>query len=159
MTTPTSSFSNTPSLATNGDQSPQKPAERLHAFQVAHSLGASFRYAGQGIYYALCTQRNFRIHALATILVIGLGIALRLPSVNIAVLGLTCGAVMALELINTALEAVVDLTVEQNYHELAKIAKDCAAAAVFVAALTAVLVGLCLLAPPLFTVLRLYFAA
>lgn len=56
---------------------------------------------------------------------------------------------MALELINTALEAVVDLTVEQSYHELAKIAKDCAAGAVLIAALTAVLVGGCLLLPPL----------
>ena len=131
---------------------------RLEAFQVAHNLGASFLYAGQGIFYALRTQRNFRIHAIATVLVIGVGLALRLPSVHVAVLGLTCGAVMALELINTALEAVVDLTVKQNYYELAKIAKDCAAAAVFVAALTAILVGICLIAPPLFTVLQPYLA-
>jgi diacylglycerol kinase (ATP) len=159
MTTPTS-LSNAPSLSTNGDQgNPKQSPERLHAFQVAHSLGASFRYAGQGIFYALRTQRNFRIHALVTVVVISLGIALQLPSVNIAVLGLTCGAVMALELVNTALEAVVDLTVKQTYHELAKIAKDCAAAAVFVASLTAILVGICLLAPPLFTVLSPYFSA
>ena len=102
------------------------------------------------------TQRNFRIHAIATVLVISTGIALQLPSIHIAVLGLTCGAVMALELINTALEAVVDLTVKQSYHELAKIAKDCAAAAVFVAALTAILVGICLIAPPLLAALQPY---
>ena len=133
-----------------------KLTERVEAFQVAHSLGSSFLYASQGIVYALRTQRNFRIHTLATVLVVGTGITLALPSLHIAVLALTCGAVMALELINTALEAVVDLTVKQNYHELAKIAKDCAAAAVFVAALTAIVVGGCLLAPPLWAILQPY---
>lgn len=147
------------SSSASPDAPPVKSSERIEAFQVAHNLVSSFLYAGQGIFYALRTQRNFRIHTLATGLVIGAGIALDLPNDHIAVLGLTCGAVMALELINTALEAVVDLTVKQNYHELAKIAKDCAAGAVFVAALTAILVGLCLLAPPLFTVLEPYFSS
>ncbi|MFM7440360.1 MAG: diacylglycerol kinase, partial [Snowella sp.] len=49
---------------------------------------------------------------------------------------------------NTALESVVDLTVGQSYHELAKITKDCAAGAVFIAAIAAVIVGSCLLVPP-----------
>ncbi len=129
---------------------------RPPAFQVAHNLAASFLYAWQGIYYALRTQRNFRIHALVTSVVITLGVVLALPRIDIAVLSLTCGAVMALELINTALEAVVDLTVEQNFHELAKIAKDCAAGAVFIAAITAVCVGACLLFPPLWQVLYPY---
>ncbi|MEM7649710.1 MAG: diacylglycerol kinase family protein [Cyanobacteria bacterium P01_A01_bin.70] len=153
MPTPSSISDSTP---VNGNRDTVASPERVHAFQVAHNLGSSFLYAWQGIYYALRTQRNFRIHALATGAVISLGIVLQLPSVNIAVLGLTCGAVMALELINTALEAVVDLTVKQSYHELAKIAKDCAAGAVFVAALTAILVGICLLAPPLLVALQPY---
>ena len=133
--------------------------ERQYAWQVAHNLGASFRYAGQGIFYALRTQRNFRIHVLATTVVISAGFALHLPAVHVAVLALTCGAVMTLELVNTALEAVVDLTVQQTYHELAKIAKDCAAAAVLISALMAVLVGGCLIFPPLFTTLRPFFLA
>lgn len=132
----------------NPPESPPSP-ERPQAWQVASNLGASFRYAGQGIYYALRTQRNFRIHSLATGLVVTTGLVLRLPAVHIAVLSLTCGLVMTLELLNTALEAVVDLTVQQTYHELAKIAKDCAAGAVLTAALMAVVVGSCLLLPPL----------
>ena len=56
---------------------------------------------------------------------------------------------MVLELLNTALESVVDLTVGQSYHELAKIAKDCAAGAVLVSAIAAVIVASCLLVPPL----------
>lgn len=151
MTTPTP-VSNLPSGSSSSEE--RSPLDRSHSWQVAHNLGASFRYAGQGIFYALRTQRNFRIHVVASIAVITTGFALQLPSVHIAVIGLTCGAVMALELINTALEAVVDLTVQQTYHDLAKIAKDCAAGAVLVAALMAILVGGCLILPPLVTALH-----
>jgi diacylglycerol kinase (ATP) len=138
------------------ERTTERSLERSEAFQVSHNLFSSFAYAAQGILYGLRTQRNFRIHTVVTVLVISVGIALHLPTVNIAVLALTCGAVMALELINTALEAVVDLTVKQSYHELAKIAKDCAAGAVFVAALTAVIVAVCIIAPSLLTVVQPY---
>jgi diacylglycerol kinase (ATP) len=73
---------------------------------------------------------------------------LQLAPVSLAILALTSAFVMVLELLNTALESVVDLTVGQSYHELAKIAKDCAAGAVFIAAIAAVIVGSCLLVPP-----------
>ncbi|MGF1521751.1 MAG: diacylglycerol kinase [Leptolyngbyaceae cyanobacterium] len=157
MPTPTSA-PNSSSLSSTPEVTPVS-SEREYAWKVAHNLGASFRYASQGIFYAFRTQRNFRIHVLATIAVIGTGFALRLPAVHIAVLGLTCSAVMTLELINTALEAVVDLTVQQTYHELAKIAKDCAAAAVLISALMAIMVGGCLIFPPLFTVISPFFAS
>jgi diacylglycerol kinase (ATP) len=62
---------------------------------------------------------------------------------------MTSAIVMVLELINTAIESVVDLTVKQSYHELAKIAKDCAAGAVLVSAIAAVLVAAFILLPPL----------
>ncbi len=154
MPTPTP-LSESASLPSDREPTVTVP-ERLYAWKVATNLGASFRYAAQGIYYAFVTQRNFRIHALVTIVVISAGVVLSLPRVEIAVLGLTCGAVMTLELINTALEAVVDLTVKQTYHDLAKIAKDCAAGAVLVAALIAILVGGCLLLPPFFASLGLF---
>jgi diacylglycerol kinase (ATP) len=67
-----------------------------------------------------------------------------------AVIGLTIALVLAMELINTAIESVVDLLVKQSYHELAKIAKDCAAGAVLVAALASVFVAGLLLLPPLY---------
>ena len=54
-----------------------------------------------------------------------------------------------MELLNTAIESLVDLTVKQTYHELAKIAKDCAAGAVLVSALVSLMVGLFILVPPL----------
>lgn len=125
-------------------------SRREYAWQVASNLLISFRYAWAGLSYAFQTQRNFRIHSILTFVVIGLGLFLQLPAVEMAILGLTIGAVLATELLNTALESVVDLTVKQTYHELAKIAKDCAAGAVLVSALTAIFSGGILLLPPLF---------
>lgn len=119
------------------------------SWQVAPSLLISFKYAWAGASYAFQTQRNFRIHVIVGSLAIGLGIFLHLSAVEMSVIGLTIGAVLAMELLNTALESVVDLTVKQSYHDLAKIAKDCAAAAVLVSAIAAVIVAGTLLLPKL----------
>lgn len=129
-----------PSIVTN---------ERRLAWQVASNLFVSFKYAWAGIVYSFQTQRNFRIHVSVGTLAIALGFFLHLQPVEIAVIGITSGLVLALELLNTALESLVDLTVKQTYHELAKIAKDCAAGAVLVSALVALLVAGILLLPPL----------
>lgn len=119
------------------------------SWQVAPSLLTSFRYAWAGISYAFQTQRNFRIHTFLGLFAIGLGLFLQVSAAEIAVIGLTIGAVLAMELLNTAIESVVDLTVKQTYHELAKIAKDCSAAAVLISALAAVGVAGSLLLPKL----------
>nr|WP_051039920.1 diacylglycerol kinase family protein [Synechococcus sp. PCC 7336] len=125
------------------------PLRRTKAWQVADSLLDSFRYAGMGFWYACRTQRNFRIHLCVSAIAIGSSLWLHLSAVEMALVSLTCGLVVILELLNTALEAVVDLTVGERYHALAKIAKDCAAAAVLVAAVVSVLVAAFLLLPPL----------
>lgn len=125
-----------------------KPNREL-AWKIAPSLLVSFKYAWAGLSYAFHTQRNFRIHLLVGSLAIALGIFLHLSQVEIAIIGLTSGLVLTMELLNTALESVVDLTVKQTYHELAKTAKDCAAGAVLMAAIAAVLVAGSLLVPPL----------
>jgi diacylglycerol kinase (ATP) len=78
-----------------------------------------------------------------------LGLWLRLSLDRLAVLVLTVAAVLVLELLNTATEAVVDLAIGRKFHPLARIAKDCAAAAVLVAALSSLLIALLLLVPPL----------
>jgi diacylglycerol kinase (ATP) len=125
------------------------PFNRTLSWRVASNLFVSFRYAWTGISYAFRTQRNFRIHITVGLLAISLSIFLHLSRVEIAIIGLTTGAVLTMELLNTALESVVDLTVRQTYHELAKIAKDCAAGAVLISAFAAVLVAGSLLLPPL----------
>ena len=122
---------------------------RLGAWQVAGDLPASFRYAAQGLGYAFRSQRNFRIHVGTGAVTFGLGLWLQLPPGQLAVLVLTVAAVLVLELLNTATEAVVDLAIGRRFHPLARIAKDCAAAAVLVAALASMLIAALLLVPPL----------
>ncbi|MGL5795437.1 MAG: diacylglycerol kinase family protein [Waterburya sp.] len=126
----------------------QKIIRRL-AWQVAPNLFLSFKYAWAGVRYAFVTQRNFRIHTMIGILAVSLGFFLEIQAIEMAVIVMTSAIVMVLELINTAIESVVDLTVKQSYHELAKIAKDCAAGAVLVSAIAAVLVAAFILLPPL----------
>ena len=124
---------------------------RVGAWKVAGDLPASFRYAAQGLAYGFASQRNFRIHVITGAVVFLLGLWLRLSLDRLAVLVLTVAAVLVLELLNTATEAVVDLAIGRQYHPLARIAKDCAAAAVLVAALSSMMIALLLLVPPLLT--------
>lgn len=119
------------------------------AWKVAPNLFLSFKYAWAGVRYAFATQRNFRIHTFIGALAISLGWFLHISAVEMAIVSVTCAIVMVLELLNTAIESVVDLTVKQTYHELAKIAKDCAAGAVLISAIAAVFVAACILLPPL----------
>lgn len=122
---------------------------RSLSWRVASNLFVSFRYAWAGLSYAFQTQRNFRIHVVVGTFAIALSLVLNLSRVEVAIIGLTIGAVLMMELLNTALESVVDLTVRQTYHELAKIAKDCAAGAVLISAFASVVVACSLLIPPL----------
>ncbi|MCA9940545.1 MAG: diacylglycerol kinase family protein [Anaerolineales bacterium] len=114
------------------------------------SRARSFRYAFQGWAYVLRTQHNTWIHALASVSVLALAFWLRLSRGDWAILLLTIMAVWVAEFFNTALEAVVDMAMPRP-HPLAKIAKDVAAAAVLVAAVGAVLIGLLILGPPLWS--------
>ncbi|MDB9312172.1 diacylglycerol kinase family protein [Spirulina sp. CS-785/01] len=132
-----------------------KPNQRNLAWTIAPNLLVSFKYAWAGVCYAFATQRNFRIHTGVAVLAVSLGLFLQVSAVEMAVVGLTCALVMVLELLNTALESVVDLTVQKAYHELAKIAKDCAAGAVLIAAIAAIFVASLILLPPLYQFLKL----
>ena len=115
----------------------------------AHSLLASFRYAAAGIYFCLRTQRNMRIHVVAGFAAMGLGILLRVPLFHLAIVAVVSSLVVTMEMLNTSIEAAVDLYTHKR-HPLAKIAKDVAAAAVLVSAINAVLVGLIILGPTLY---------
>ena len=108
----------------------------------------SFRYAFAGLSYVLRTQPNARIHVAVTLIVAALGAWLGLGRLEWAVLGLAVGLVWVSEFMNTALEAVIDLTSPQA-HPLAKAGKDVAAAGVLLAAAAAALAGLLVLGPPL----------
>lgn len=113
-----------------------------------HSRLKSFHYAFEGWWYVLRTQRNAWIHALISIVVVAIGLWLRLGPRDWALLILTMMMVWMAEFTNTAIEALVDMTMPRP-HPLAKVAKDVAAATVLVGAIGAVLVGLLVLGPPL----------
>lgn len=120
----------------------------VFAERESEGLLHSFRYAFAGLWYALRTQRNLRIHLSAAIIVVLLGALLGLSSVEWALLALTIGAVVVSELFNTVIEALVNL-VSPERHPLAKVAKDVAAAAVLCMAIMAVAVGLAVFVPRL----------
>jgi len=149
--------SNLPPLSTTEVSKPLAQ-ERLQSWQIAPNLFTSFRYAWAGIAYAFQTQRNFRIHTGIGSVALLLCWALPVSTVEVAIICLTVGAVLVMEILNTALESLVDLTVGQTYHELAKVAKDCAAGAVLMAAIVALLIAALILAPPLWTQLSSHFA-
>jgi diacylglycerol kinase (ATP) len=108
----------------------------------------AFGYAFQGWWHVLRTQRNAWIHALATVLAVLVAAWMKLPARDWAVLILTIALVWTAEFINTSIEAIVDLASPEQ-HPLAKAGKDVGAAAVLIAALCSVLVGLLILGPPL----------
>jgi diacylglycerol kinase len=105
-----------------------------------HGLLSAFRYAFAGLGAAWRTQRNVRIHAFIVLAVAVAGVVLRWPPLAWALVVLASALVLSVELLNTAVEAVVDLA-SPEYHPLAKRAKDVAAAAVLVAAAGAVAIG------------------
>jgi diacylglycerol kinase len=108
----------------------------------------SFRFACEGLWYALRTQRNTRIHLSIAAAVVVVGLCLNLSHVQWAVLTLTIGFVLVSEMLNTVAETLVDL-ISPGYHPLAKVVKDVTAGAVLLTAIVSVVVGLLVLGPPL----------
>jgi diacylglycerol kinase (ATP) len=112
------------------------------------SLISSFRYAFAGVRYLLWTQRNAKIQSAIGLAAIGLGVVLGIDRYEWLALLVTITVVIAAEGVNTALEAVVDLT-SPEYHTLAKIAKDVGAGTVLITAIASVIIGLVLFLPHL----------
>lgn len=106
----------------------------------------SFRYALDGLKYTFVTQRNMRIHFLIAISVLLLSLYLPLTKMEVFALFICITLVLFAELINTVMETIVDMVTEE-YHPLAKIAKDVAAGAVLLTAGLAVIVGFSLFYP------------
>jgi diacylglycerol kinase (ATP) len=105
-----------------------------------------FGYAFKGIRHAAKTQLNFRVHLLIAAIAVLLGYALHLSAAEWLWVSLCIGMVLLTELINTAIELLVDL-VSPEYNEKAGRVKDMCAAAVLVTAVTALVIGLVIFAP------------
>ena len=104
------------------------------------SLFQSFNHAAEGIVHAVRTQRNLWIHFAVAVVVLVAAVGFGATKLELAVLLLAITFVLVAELVNTAVEAAVDVA-STSFDPLAKIAKDIAAGAVLVAALNAVAVG------------------
>jgi len=116
--------------------------------EFVYSRITAFGHAFRGWAHVLKTQHNAWIHSVVASIVVILGLWLGLPARDWAVLVLAIAMVFTAEFINTSIEAVVDLA-SPVHHPLAKVGKDVGAAAVLVAALSAILIGLLILGPPL----------
>jgi len=118
------------------------------------SRSLAFRYAFAGWWHVIRTQRNAWIHATFSVITVSMCVWLQLPRHDWALIVIAIAMVWMAEFLNTALEAVVDLASPQQ-HELARVGKDVGAAAVLIAAISSVLIGLLILGPPLWQRLTL----
>jgi len=116
-------------------------------------ITSSFGYAFEGVTQAFRSEPNFRIHLVITIIVFILGWYLKITQTEWTITILTISATVVLELINTAIEAVVDLA-SPKISKLAKIAKDVSAAAVLISSLAAAAVGIIIFLPKLLLFLK-----
>ena len=111
-----------------------------------YKLSAAFANAGRGLAEAVRTERNLRIDVAFALFAVVLGFALRIDAPSWLAVIICIGMMFALETVNTAIEAVVDLA-SPGYHELARKAKDCAAGAALAGALASLVVGVMVFVP------------
>lgn len=114
--------------------------------QKKNPLYKSFGYAFEGIFTGIKKERNMKIHCLAVLCVVAAGFVFRISVSEWCICLILFGMILSLELVNTAMEAVVDLVTEER-RPLAKLAKDTAAGAVLIAAIMAAGVGLLIFVP------------
>lgn len=111
-------------------------------------FGRSVLCAVQGVVHTVKTQRNMQIHVAAALIVLAAAWWLQIPRSDLLLVFAAIGLVLMMELANTAIEAVVDL-LSPEWHAKAKVAKDASAAAVLVAAILSVLIGIAVFGPSL----------
>lgn len=116
-----------------------------------NNLVKSFGYAASGVVQA-GSERNFKVDVVAAIVVFAACALLQVPAWGWAVVAMCVGVQLAMETVNTAIEAIVDLA-SPDIHPLAKRAKDCAAGAALITACASVIVGLIVFVPALLALL------
>lgn len=116
--------------------------------QKKDPLYKSFGYAFAGIFAVVTKERNMKIHCVAMVCVVIAGFVFHITPVEWCICLTLFGLVMALEMVNTAVEAVVDLVTKER-RPLAKLAKDAAAGAVLIASIMAAIAGMIIFIPKL----------
>jgi diacylglycerol kinase (ATP) len=136
---------------TDRDGSTQGRKSAIRNSQSQFAL--SFVYAFAGLAYCFRTQRNFRVHIALGIVAVLAGLVLGLSWAEWALVATVIVLVLAAEMVNTMVEALVDL-VTQQYHPLAKVAKDVSAGVVLLTAIGAAVVGLLIYLPKVLQAIR-----
>ncbi len=113
----------------------------------------SFKYAFEGIHYAFKNDQNLLAHLLVAFLVINASMALRVSPYEMGILGLTIMMVIIAEMVNSAIEKMVDLITKEHRQE-AKIAKDVSAGMVLLTAIAAMIIGTLIFVPYLIKLFR-----
>lgn len=113
---------------------------------------AGFGFAFSGLWHAIRTQVNMKVHISLAIIAIVLGIVLHISAVEFAVIFLAIAGVLVAEMFNTVMELCVDLA-SPDYHPLAKTAKDVAAGAVLLSAIMAIIIALFIFGPHLWALI------
>ena len=109
-------------------------------------LFRSVKFSIEGLVYAYRYEQSMWLHAIATIFTVLLGLFFHIKLSEWAIVFIALGIILAMELVNTAIEAAVDLTTLE-INPLAKIAKDCGSAASFVLSLVAAVICLFVFGP------------
>ena len=107
----------------------------------SYNIPQSFKCALTGIVETLKSERNFKIHVVAAIFALGLGVFFQISAIEFICVMIAISMVLTTEVVNTAIEIVVDLYTGEQIHPLAKAAKDAAAGAVLITSVNAVGVG------------------
>lgn len=110
------------------------------------SITKSFKHAFEGLRYSFFAESNMLIHFLMIVIVLLASAVLQLNTIEWILVILISFIVIAAELINTSIEVLIDM-LEPEYNPLAKIAKDCSAAAVMVLSFAAVIIGVIIFLP------------
>lgn len=111
------------------------------------SFKVSISYPISGLLHAVRVERNIKIHLIAALLAVITGVLLKIPLSSLGLIILTIGFVISMELINSAIERMVDLA-SPDLDPIAKLGKDLSAAAVLVSAIVSIIIGLITLGKP-----------
>jgi diacylglycerol kinase len=113
----------------------------------------TFKNARKGVRLTLKSERNLRVHLFAAVLVLISALVLEFSITKICILLLTIAGVMSAEMFNSAIEFSLDAIFHNRYSKMVGMAKDIAAGAVMIVTVSAILIGVLLFVPPIYSIL------
>ena len=120
---------------------------RKESYKTSKNVLKSFKHAFNGIYYVFKTSRNFKIQLIFALISLILGYLLQISKSSYLILIATIMSVLILEILNSSIEAIVDLVVKKEFNNLAKISKDTSAGAVLLASINSVIIAVYIFIP------------